>query len=181
MANLQHCGYAIIHRAAKDMGWRVAERGESWDFGWSDNNQLLREMSKMFSHPRTLQPVQRINHLPNNKHLYRKDTLANNMMYLRAELPEAFCALPCARLRSVSSIVLATYWQPGTQLPPPVPALRSHRARASRDRLCPRVLDASGPYSACATSVSLLLWWLLRSGAHNERARSAIGRRWKLH
>ncbi len=100
VANLQHCGYPIIHRAAKDMGWKVAERGESWDFGWSDNNHLLREMSKMFSHPRTLQPVQRINHLPNNKHLYRKDTLANNMMNLRAELPDAFRAMPCVSRRS---------------------------------------------------------------------------------
>lgn len=99
VANLQHCGYPIIHRAVKDLGWKVAERGESWDFGWSDNNHLLREMSKMFIHPRTLQPVQRVNHLPNNKHLYRKDTLATNMMNLRAEMPDEFRAptplLPC--------------------------------------------------------------------------------------
>ena len=99
VANLQHCGYPIIHRAAKDMGWKIAERGESWDFGWSDNNHLLREMGKMFSHPRTLQPVQRVNHLPNNKHLYRKDTLANNMMNLRAELPEEFRTPPFASCR----------------------------------------------------------------------------------
>eukprot|EP01048_Picozoa_sp_COSAG05_P016138 COSAG05_NODE_2041_length_3650_cov_10.234582_3_plen_165_part_00 len=54
-------------------------RNESWDVGWSDNNHLLREVGKMFTHPRTLQPVQRINHIPNNKQLYRKDLLATNM------------------------------------------------------------------------------------------------------
>ena len=46
----------------------------------------------MFSHPRTLQPVQRVNHLPGNKHLYRKDTLASNLTAIAAELPEAFGA-----------------------------------------------------------------------------------------
>lgn len=57
-------------------------RNESWDVGWSDNNHLLREVGKMFTHPRTLQPVQRINHIPNNKQLYRKDLLATNMSAL---------------------------------------------------------------------------------------------------
>ena len=44
VANLDKCGYPLVHRAVKDMGWRVAERNEAWDFGWSDTNTLLREM-----------------------------------------------------------------------------------------------------------------------------------------
>jgi hypothetical protein len=92
--NLQHCGYPLVLKCAKEMGWRVAEKGESWDVGWSDNNQLLRQMGAMFEHPRTLNPVQRVNHMPNNKQLYRKDLLATNLNALRARLPNDFAFVP---------------------------------------------------------------------------------------
>jgi tubulin polyglutamylase TTLL6/13 len=82
VANLEFCCYPIVHRCVKSRGWRVAEKNERWDFGWSDNNQLLKELGRQLQNPQHLSPVQRLNHTPNMKQLYRKDYLAQNMKLL---------------------------------------------------------------------------------------------------
>ena len=49
VANLEFCCYPIVHRCVKSRGWRVAEKNERWDFGWSDNNQLLKIVESFFN------------------------------------------------------------------------------------------------------------------------------------
>ena len=31
--NLDNCGYGIVHRRAKALGWHIAKKGENWDLG----------------------------------------------------------------------------------------------------------------------------------------------------
>eukprot|EP01052_Picozoa_sp_SAG31_P021319 SAG31_NODE_1643_length_7660_cov_2.867875_1_plen_262_part_00 len=112
--NLQHCGYPIIHAAVKARGWKIAGKNEAWDVGWSDNNQMVREMAAMLTHPRRLQPAQRVNHFPNSKQLYRKDYLAQNMNALRAACPDEFSFSPIS-------------WR----LPDDLPALQRHICAAT--------------------------------------------------
>ena len=87
VCNLDHCQYPIVAQAARAQGWRIAKRGDAWDIAISDNNQAVKLLTKMTSHPRTLNPVQRINHFPNMKQLYRKDLLARNLNALQDALP----------------------------------------------------------------------------------------------
>jgi tubulin polyglutamylase TTLL6/13 len=88
--NMQHCGYPIVQNAVKAKGWKIADKTEPWDVGWSDNNQMIKQMQLMLTHPRQLQPVQKVNHFPNSKQLYRKDYLATNMNELQAISPSEF-------------------------------------------------------------------------------------------
>jgi tubulin polyglutamylase TTLL6/13 len=96
VANLDHCAYPIIYKCVKRKGWKIAERNERWDFGWSDCNQLVRELGRQLQNPQHLSPVQRLNHAPNMKQLYRKDNLAENMNLLRQQDPETFNFVPLA-------------------------------------------------------------------------------------
>eukprot|EP00041_Stephanoeca_diplocostata_P018459 m.386647 g.386647 ORF g.386647 m.386647 type:complete len:926 (+) comp21019_c0_seq1:200-2977(+) len=86
VCNLQHCQYVIVHRCVRECGWKIAKKGESWDVAISDNNQSIKALVHMRTHPRSLTPVQRVNHFPNMKQLYLKDCLAKNMGALYAEL-----------------------------------------------------------------------------------------------
>mmetsp|Transcript_1968 Transcript_1968/g.4897 ORF Transcript_1968/g.4897 Transcript_1968/m.4897 type:complete len:638 (+) Transcript_1968:482-2395(+) len=89
VCNLQHCMYPIVHRCVRERGWVIAKRGEPFDIGISDNNQMIKELVRMRAHPRTIYPVQRVNHFPNMKQLYLKDCLADNLFKLFTELGAA--------------------------------------------------------------------------------------------
>eukprot|EP00656_Telonema_subtile_P027641 TRINITY_DN2976_c0_g3_i1.p3 TRINITY_DN2976_c0_g3~~TRINITY_DN2976_c0_g3_i1.p3 ORF type:complete len:136 (+),score=33.41 TRINITY_DN2976_c0_g3_i1:206-613(+) len=81
VVNLNNYGnsYGIVQRACAKRGWKVAKKqGEFWDVGWSDSNKAVQAVQKMANH-RYLSPVQRINHFPGNKQIYRKDLLGKNL------------------------------------------------------------------------------------------------------
>ena len=44
--NLDNCGYGIVHRRAKALGWHIAKKGENWDVAWSDTNSVLKELNE---------------------------------------------------------------------------------------------------------------------------------------
>eukprot|EP00038_Savillea_parva_P013062 m.208735 g.208735 ORF g.208735 m.208735 type:complete len:688 (+) comp24222_c0_seq1:53-2116(+) len=93
VVNLQHCCYPIVYRCVRAKGWVIAKRGEPYDLAISDNNQAIKALVRMRSHPRTMSPVQRVNHFPNMKQLYLKNCLANNMAALQAALGPEFKAI----------------------------------------------------------------------------------------
>eukprot|EP00729_Bicosta_minor_P008645 gene8645-8728_t len=83
VVNLDHCMYPIVYQCVREKGWLVAKKGDPWDVGISDNNQTVKLLEKMRTHPRTLVPAQRINHFPDMRQIYNKAFLAKNVNALQ--------------------------------------------------------------------------------------------------
>ena len=77
------CFCAFPPQCVRERGWLVAKKGDHWDIGISDNNQTVKLLEKMRTHPRTLVPTQRINHFPDMRQIYNKAYLAKNVNALQ--------------------------------------------------------------------------------------------------
>jgi len=88
--NLDHCGYGIVHRRATHYGWHIAEKGESYDILFTHHQKCHKMIDRMIANPRLIQPVQRINHLFNNKALYNKGIMGRNLNNIARVLPKDF-------------------------------------------------------------------------------------------